>query len=51
MQSQAKFIGAASSVDSQEGSEKSGQVKCQEGQDEIFDNCIKVEKPDPEAAD
>ena len=32
-------------------SEKIRQVKCKEGQDEIFDNCVKVEKQDDEAAD
>jgi hypothetical protein len=26
------------------------QVKCKEGQDEIFDNCVKVEKQDDEEA-
>jgi hypothetical protein len=44
------FISAKSSqtTEQQEGADKPSVVKCKEGQDEVFDNCVRDDSPSKE---
>lgn len=47
------FIASASGLTNENGEsmDKTTQVKCKEGQDEVFDNCIRDDSPSKEATE